>query len=228
MSPLLSRGNSDLRRDGIWTWTLPAWVTKLPDGRTINTCPSAGECAPRCYARKGTYNFSNVKGKHIDNLRRVLDDLPQWTHDMTDELGRIKKPDAHIRIHDSGDFFTREYLNAWLTIIPKYPALTFYCYTKEIALFRSVVEPLTLPNFHYVYSYGGRQDNAITDTDRRCDVFPNEETLTTAGYHDQADSDLLAIYGPPAVGIVVNNHRGASAAMQGKSLRQLQAERHTR
>jgi hypothetical protein len=224
---LLSRGNSDLRRDGIWTWTLPAWVTHLPDGRTINTCPSAGECAPRCYARKGTYQFSNVKAKHLDNLRRVLDDLPQWADDMSAELARIKKPDAHIRIHDSGDFFTPTYLDAWLMLIARHQTLTFYAYTKEIALFRQAVEPLNLPNFHYVYSYGGRQDKAITDQDRRCDVFPTDESLQAAGYHDQADSDLLAIYGPPAVGIVINNHRGAANAMKGKSMRQLQAERHT-
>jgi hypothetical protein len=47
---LLSQ-NSRLRPIGVWAWTLPAWAGRLPDGRTYNTCPSAGICRDVCYAR---------------------------------------------------------------------------------------------------------------------------------------------------------------------------------
>jgi hypothetical protein len=52
--PLLLTRNTELREDGIWNWTLPAWVVRLADGRSFNVCPSAGACAKVCYARNGT------------------------------------------------------------------------------------------------------------------------------------------------------------------------------
>ncbi len=213
--PLLSRANRDLARDGIYTWSLPAWVVTLPSGRKFNVCPSAMKCAKLCYARKGTYRFRNVKGKHTANLMRVLDDMLAWESDMLSELERIAE--GHIRIHDGGDFFSEAYLRAWLRIIRACPHLMFYAYTKEVLMFRQVVEPDPPGNFRWIYSYGGRWDELITTDDRRADVFPSTEALEAAGFHDQEDSDLLAVYGPKAVGIVVNNHPGAQAAMAGAS-----------
>ena len=224
---LLSNGNSDLRRDGIWTWSIPAWVTKLDDGRTINCCPSAGACAKPCYARKGTYNFRNVKSKHQSNLKRVLDDLDGWEKEMTDELAKLKFVGKFVRIHDGGDFFSLDYLNAWLRIIKATPKTTFYCYTKEVKMFKEVVEPDYPKNFYWVYSFGGRQDNLIEDNDRQADVFPTQEALEAAGFFDQEDSDLLAIRGPHKVGIVINNHPGAVKGLAGLSFRELQASRHS-
>ncbi|MFF1609544.1 hypothetical protein ACFVYA_17325 [Amycolatopsis sp. NPDC058278] len=42
--------NSEMRQIGVWNWSLPAWAGRLADGRTYNTCPSAGVCAQACYA----------------------------------------------------------------------------------------------------------------------------------------------------------------------------------
>lgn len=225
---LLTNGNSDLRRDGIWTWSLPAWVTHLPDGRTVNVCPSAGECAKPCYARKGTYNFRNVKSKHQANLMMVLDELPRWESEMIDELKKPKFHGKYVRIHDGGDFFNREYLAAWLRVIRATPDTTFYCYTKEVQMFRDMVEIDPPPNFKWVFSFGGRQDRLVRDDDRQCDVFPSTEALEAAGFHDQADSDLLAILGPRKVGIVVNSHPGAVKGLAGMSFRERQEARHAK
>lgn len=210
-------GNADLRRDRIWTWSLPAWVTTLSNGRKFNVCPSAKRCARLCYARKGTYRFSNVRAAHTRNLERVLHDLAGWEVEMTAECLRPKMDGAHVRIHDGGDFFSEGYLLAWLRIARSAPLTTFYCYTKEVEMFKRLVEPNPPANFKWVYSFGGRWDHLITDNDRRADVFPSREALEAAGFHDQEDSDLLAIYGPKAVGIVVNNHPGAVSAMKGRS-----------
>ncbi|MBS2548370.1 hypothetical protein KGQ19_16005 [Catenulispora sp. NL8] len=34
--------NRELKKIGVWNFTLPAWAGRLPDSRTYNTCPSAG------------------------------------------------------------------------------------------------------------------------------------------------------------------------------------------
>lgn len=219
---LLRNGNSDLKRDRIWVWSLPAWLVTLPDGSRFNTCPSAGVCAKHCYALKGTFRFRNVREAHVRNLMRVLSDLEDWKREMLAEVSRPKMSGAWVRIHDGGDFFSDEYLMAWLEIARAVPQVTFYCYTKEVERFKKLVEPNCPDNFRYVYSYGGKHDHLISEADRQCDVFPDEESLHEAGYADQAESDLLAITGSPKVGIVINNHVGAKKALQGKSLKQLQ------
>ncbi|WP_410574482.1 GP88 family protein, partial [Amycolatopsis sp. cmx-4-61] len=98
--------NSEMRQIGVWNWSLPAWAGRLADGRTYNTCPSAGVCAEACYARHGTYTWPVVRAKHQANLMYVLDDLDGWRTAMVDELGAAKFRGSWIRIHDSGDFFS--------------------------------------------------------------------------------------------------------------------------
>ena len=57
-------------------------------------------------------------------------------------------------MHDAGDFFSDDYLQAWLRIRRARPDLHFYAYTKEVSRFRRLVEPDPPPNFLWVYSYG--------------------------------------------------------------------------
>lgn len=220
---LLRNNNRDLKRDKIWVWSLPAWITTLPDGSRLNTCPSAGVCAKACYARKGTFRFKNVLQAHTRNLMMILDDIDNWEAQMNLELEHPKFNGAFVRIHDGGDFFSDDYLEAWMRIARNHPETTFYCYTKEVVRFRKLVEPNCPPNFKYVFSYGGKHDHLITDTDRQCDVFPDKDSMLEAGFVDQADSDLLAITGDPKVGIVINNHVGAVKAMNGMSMKEQQA-----
>jgi hypothetical protein len=40
--------------------------------------------------------------------------------------------------------------------------------------------------------------------DRVADVFPNEDAIDQAGWSSQRDSDLLAVLGPPLVGMSAN------------------------
>lgn len=77
--------------------------------------------------------------------------------------------------HLSGDFFSRDYIARWLEIIRNRSQTRFYCYTKEVALFRELVESDPPPNFWWVYSLGGTQDsNLDVAHDRVADVFPDE------------------------------------------------------
>ncbi|WP_306211092.1 GP88 family protein [Actinoplanes sp. RD1] len=197
--------NSRLRRDRIYNWTLPAWAGRLPDGRTYNTCPSAGICAKVCYARAGAYRFSNVLARHERNLAYVLDDLVGWTAQMIAEINR-KRVGTIVRIHDGGDFFADAYLTAWLTVMTHCSSSRFYTYTKEVNRFRRLVEPRALRNFKWVYSYGGIQDIRLNPArDRVADVFPTAADIVAARYHDQSASDLLAVDGPSPVGMAANN-----------------------
>jgi len=223
---LLSQ-NSELRPDGIFNWTLPAFGVRLTNGTTMNVCPNAGACASFCYARNGTYNFSNVKGRHIANLEYILEEPEVWFNQMLEEVQKPKMVGKFIRIHDAGDFFSEEYLNLWLKIAIQTPEVTFYCYTKEVSMFKRIVEPNCPPNFRYLYSMGGKEDHLIDkENDRHAEVFPDDAAILDAGYSNQDASDLLAITLPSnKIGIPANNIKHFNKKMAGRTFGALQEER---
>lgn len=217
--------NSEMRQIGVWNWSVPAWAGRLADGRTYNTCPSAGICAQACYARHGTYTWPVVRAKHQANLMYVLDDLAGWQAAMVAELGATKFHGAWIRIHDSGDFFSDAYLQAWLDICRARPDTNFYAYTKEVSRFRTLVDPDPPPNFLWVYSYGGTQDAALNPAvDRIADVFPDESAIAEAGWASQEASDLLAVLGPRLVGVPANRIPAYLKRLAGRRFSEWQAE----
>ncbi|NMO57787.1 hypothetical protein HH310_42325 [Actinoplanes sp. TBRC 11911] len=225
--PLLTQ-NRELKAIGVWNWSLPAWAGRLSDGRTFNTCPSAGICRHVCYARQGTYLWPVVRAKHQANLTFVLDDLPGWETAMSREVEAKKFRGAWVRVHDAGDFFSDDYLNAWQRICAAHTDIRFYAYTKEVERFRRLVEPEPPANFLWVYSYGGTQDSALDPAvDRVADVFPDEQAIIDAGWSSQEASDLLAVLGPSLVGIPANRIRAFLKTMAGRRFSQWQAEEDT-
>jgi hypothetical protein len=135
----------------------------------------------------------------------LLNDLAGWEAQMTAELqARRYRGGKWVRIHDSGDFFSPQYFEAWLRIAEATPDVRFYAYTKEVAMVKSH----TLPdNFIIIFSMGGKQDRLIdVEKDRHADVFPTMEALIESGYTDQEDNDILAATLPTTkIGVVVNN-----------------------
>jgi hypothetical protein len=241
--------NSDLKPHRIWNWTIPAWYTRLEDGTMFKTCPQAGICAKLCYARNGTYLFRNVKAAHDRNLRFALDETDAWEAAINAELqlpkfrkitgprelpypveyddlgdwmrGWVASGLPAIRIHDAGDFFADWYLERWMKIADANPQLLFYCYTKEISLFRK--HSVNFPaNFHYLFSTGGLEDDLITNNDRHAEVFPSPEHMRLAGYGSQDANDLLAIMLPTnKIGITANNIKHFNKKMAGRTFGEL-------
>lgn len=237
------RQNSELRPHRIWNWTLPAWFVVRPDGSRFFTCPSAGVCAQFCYARNGTYRFPNVLAAHTANLDRILDDTQGWVADMVAELGHrrfrptgeqrslpipvsdvdpalrewVMSGGAAVRIHDSGDFFSAEYLLAWCEVASSVPDVLFYAYTKEVSLVRALAAKFPV-NLRVLFSLGGLEDHLIDpDVDRHADVFPDEQAIEDAGYVSQDASDLLAVLLPTTrIGIPANNIRHFNRRLAGR------------
>ncbi|MFF0629761.1 hypothetical protein [Streptomyces sp. NPDC004296] len=216
----------------IWKWTLPAWSGRLPDGRTYNTCPSAGICRDICYARAGTYRFPSTLRAHEQNLQYVMDEPKAWKAQMIAELAhrRFQEPlnDVFVRIHDSGDWYSERYLRDWLDIMRTAPKTTFYCYSKEIALLEEVARPQGLDNFIWRYSYGGLQDELIQPQHLQVDVFPTEEAVAAAGVASQTESDLLCALGPTTIGIAANNLPAQKRKQGAQTFRALQRAANTR
>ena len=132
-----------------------------------------------------------------------------------------------VRIHDSGDFFSRQYYSDWLAVAESAPDVLFYAYTEEVEMTKGMKRP---KNFTLIYSMGGKQDHLVDkDNDRHADVFPTLEALEAAGYADQTESDLLAATLPSnRIGIVVNNIPHLKKKQGSQTFSGLQEEREER
>lgn len=248
------RQNRELKPHRIWNWTLPAWRVTLTDGSAFNACPSAGPCVHVCYARQGTYRFPAVLRSHTANLERVLIDRDRWQSDMEQELTHrrfrptgveryIPEADqtlsedawlrdwadaggAAVRIHDSGDFFDRNYLLRWFEVARATDDVLFYAYTKEVPMVRAA--PAPPHNLRLVFSTGGQHDHLLDpNDDRHADVFPSTQAIIDAGYTSQDAVDLLAVLLPTTrIGIPANRIPAFNKRMAGRRFSELVPPSH--
>lgn len=148
----------------------------LPAGYT---CPAASLCKAyankfngkitdgknmqfRCYAASLEAAFTNTRNAHWHNY-----DLLKNSDDMANLIREsLPKNVKVVRVHSSGDFFNRDYFQAWVEVAQKNPDVQFFGYTK-------VLEYVTMnkpSNFSLVYSFGGIHDSEVTDSIPTCEV----------------------------------------------------------
>lgn len=67
-----------------------------------------------------------------------------------------------IRVHVAGDFYSLDYLTAWVTVAQQTPDRLFYGYTKSLDMLVALKEMLP-PNFVFTASRGGKHDKLIDE-----------------------------------------------------------------
>jgi hypothetical protein len=106
------RGNRKIGMN-VFTYSRPAGCATFenPDG----TCPgSTPECEDLCYAKR-------IKGPVRDNYERNrLNDVPP-----------IPAECKLLRLHVSGDFDTRHYINNWIVQLQRRPDVIAWAYTRS-------------------------------------------------------------------------------------------------
>jgi hypothetical protein len=177
----------------LYNFGIPAY--KTASGKM--TCPFAKDCVKFCYAQKGAYSWSNVKPAFEKRYELTKDE--NFVSIMSDAIKGTKA--THIRIHDSGDFYSMDYIFNWFTIAVNNPNVTFYFYTKSISLFKGLELP---KNMFSIYSYGSKNDSLINKAiDRHAVIFNSYEELNEAGYTDCSNNDL-AIMKTKKVGLILH------------------------
>lgn len=219
----LLASNGKLAKANIHQFSIPAAAASIVKGgkvETMKTCPMAGACLDFCYAQVGSYAFKASMVAHTRNLQFLLDLPFDFADKMITEIQGKRKVHA-IRIHDSGDFFSRAYFLVWKSIMDACPDVQFYAYTKMVPLFKKLEAEGMLPkNFTVIYSQGGKFDHLINKSkDRHSHVFSSEEDCIAAGYVLNEVDDMpatdrtimkigLVVHGP----IVYNKMMGKAVA----------------
>tara|TARA_R110000824_G_scaffold27608_8_gene93637 strand:- start:5211 stop:5819 length:609 start_codon:yes stop_codon:yes gene_type:complete len=166
----------------VYNFGIPAFQ----DEEGKRTCPFAGACAKFCYAQKGAYVWSNVSPAF--QFRYLATKCDSFVDKMTAEI--VKKRVDILRVHDSGDYYSNEYIDKWMHIAKALPHVRFYSYTKSIPLFLDRDIP---SNFDIIFSEGGTRDNLIDyDKHRHARIFNDYDAMDHEGYVNAMDSDLMA------------------------------------
>ncbi len=150
------------------------------------TCPFADKCVKYCYAQKGAYSWGNVKPAF--EKRYELTKTDDFVDVMSEEI--IRKRVEYLRIHDSGDYYSKKYRDKWFTLMKRFKDVRFYSYTNSLPLFRDVELP---DNFCTIYSDGGKLSDTIDkNNERHSVVFKSLTDMDSEGYVNASDNDLMA------------------------------------
>ena len=132
------------KKEGSITYdlTLPALSGIVVDEETgdfveVTTCPGAGDCQLICYARKGGYvMFPDSSMSAARQLNFLLNDPAGYMEMFDREVKSVKdQADKHkikllVRVHDAGDYFSKEYYDLSMDVARNNPTVKFYFYTK--------------------------------------------------------------------------------------------------
>lgn len=114
-----SSGNRKLAR-GVLIWNLPRLLT----------CPGAGQCVEYCYEKKIERIYPGVKVSRQRNLE--FSKREDFVQRIVEYLR--KRKERLVRIHESGDFYSRDYLEKWKEIARQVNDKIFLAYSKSYHL----------------------------------------------------------------------------------------------
>ena len=118
-------------------WNLPAKIT----------CPYATDhCKAACYAVKSEVAYPDCLPARMRNLAdsRKADFVARMTFTILSIAAGTKKKQIIVRTHESGDFYNKAYVIAWLQIMENCKAdkrIKFIAYTKSFKFFDGVKLP---------------------------------------------------------------------------------------
>jgi hypothetical protein len=161
-------------------------------------CRGAGAgCATWCYARQARYGWGHVAHPRAMNLAIVRASIADFIEMAVQDVERLRGP--LVRVHDSGDFFSQEYLDAWLAIARHFVGRRiFYTFTKSLDLIWS-----SLPeNFLVCQSAQGRFQDRIDWNEPVAWTFPTHDERVRAGFIDATQDDWPLLLGERRIGHV--------------------------
>ena len=139
---MLTCGNNKLDKS-IGIWNLPA---------SQEVC---GRVCKGCYAMKAQRMYPSVLPSREAKLERSKDTL-QFARNMYQSI--VKLGLDKVRIHESGDFYSQEYVDNWAWIASSLPNVVFLAYTKRMNDF-DFTKLRDLPNVIIVNSLFGKRLN---------------------------------------------------------------------
>jgi hypothetical protein len=148
------------------TFTLPAG----------HTCPAANECLSRadretgkikdgpntlfrCFAASAEAVYPSLRKMVWHNFELIKASLKNGVDACADLICEsLPKKFDILRVHVGGDYFSKQYLQAWIEVAKRNPDKVFYSYSKSLHFFKQFALP---SNLVLTASRGGKHDDMI-------------------------------------------------------------------
>ena len=148
------------------TFTLPAG----------HTCPGANECLSRadritgkikdgpntlfrCFAASAEAVYPSLRKMVWHNFELIKATLKNGVNACADLICEsLPKKFDILRVHVGGDYFSKQYLQAWIEVAKRNPTKIFYSYSKSLHFFKQFALP---ENLVLTASRGGKYDDMI-------------------------------------------------------------------
>mgnify|MGYP000116563582 CR=1 FL=1 len=233
----LSKGNAKLGKQTL-IFNLPAGKTcpgalfcksfAVVDVNGKRTIQDGAETIFRCFAASSEVQYDAAFENRANNLRLIVDAIQNGTapgfsvgaadliHNSIQEY-RTKNTKL-VRIHESGDFFSGAYLDAWIEVAQRNPDLKFYAYTKSLQLFLYLKLPT---NFYITASKGGKFDHLLDHFERYSVVVADENEAAELGL--EVDHDDSHCFGNKPFALLVHGTQPKGSKL-GAAIRQRRAK----
>lgn len=133
MPPILVKGNEKI--GNVWHFsTLPGtkeFDVTIASGEKVTVCGTCGQDCENGYCKTGRYIMSTVQNS-LANKTVLGRDYLEFLYRAISAQIKADHIDK-LRIHVTGDFFSREYLEMWERVVTENPDTIFWTYTKERA-----------------------------------------------------------------------------------------------
>lgn len=157
-----------------------------------------------------------------DLIRKVMYSSDDQCQAITDLLRKSidfaqpkRQPCEIVRIHESGDFWTQVYFNAWLQVSLMYPNIKFYAYTKSLGMWYDMRHQIP-GNMYLTASVGGTLDYLLHKYPevfyRVAYVVYTEEQAEQMGL--EIDHDDSHCFGKNPFALLVHNVQRAGSEAQ--------------
>ena len=164
----------------------------------------------RCFAASGESAFPPVRAMRWRNF-----DIIRKSNDMVQTIldgiyyNNVQRMPV-FRIHSSGDFFSQEYFDAWISIALTFPNTRFYAYTKALPFWVERLEYIP-ENFMLNASKGGTHDHLIDEYGLKCaEVVLTVEEAKTKGLEIDID-DKIAAFGKNSFALLIHGTQPAGS-----------------
>jgi len=209
----------------------------LPAG---HTCPGAKDCLSRadrvtgkiedgpetlfrCFAASGEARSPSLRKAVWHNLDLIRETtFNAWRYKTSkvnalSDLIQASLPECDIvRVHVGGDYFSKEYLEAWVKVAIENPDMIFYSYSKSLKFFTDVMRP---KNLILTASRGGKYDELIDLHGwKEAVVVYSEEEAAKKGLEIDHDDEHAAFGGENFALLIHGTQPKGSAASQALSL----------
>ena len=191
-------------------------VTDGPD--TVFRCFMASAEARSPSLRKLVWhNLELIKEALKRDAQAGFENMPHTSQLIHKSLP--KKFDI-MRVHVGGDYFSREYLMAWIEVAKRNPDKVFYSYSKSLHLFKQFALP---ENLVLTASRGGKYDELI-------DLHAWKEAVVVYSEKEAADKGLEidhddehAAFGEDDFALLIHGTqpKGSAAAVALKEVKRL-------